>query len=224
MVVDARTPWLRKTLTAHPALAFSALYAFASVIGLVYSWAYLHPFGINVLDYSEISDFLLASLKEPLTWPLAAMAFFLVQLDNALSRRVEAKGAGRLTRWYGTPGYRRINDPVAVIMIVLFLWVLADLQHQNVRDGGGDLFEVTLADGSPPADRVVLGTTVKFVFLYDRDSERVFVHPHENVLTLSPRRADLDDSPDVTPEHPEGKQPEGEPGVDTSSGPEDTSG
>lgn len=196
-------PWLRKTLTRNPALAFSGLYGFASVIGLIHSWAYLRPFGINVLQYSEISDFLLASLKEPLTWLLAALAFVLVQLDNAMSRRVEAKGASRWTHWYGTAGYRQINNPVAVIMIVLFLWILADFQHQNVRDGGGELFEVVLADGSPPAERVLLGTTVQFVFLYDRQSERVFIHPNENVLTLSPRPPRP-----ATPSPPEPGKPE----------------
>lgn len=205
MTPESERPWLIRILADHPALVFSGLYAFASVIGLIYSWLYLRPFGINVLEYSEISDFLLASLKEPLTWLLTLFAFLLVQIDNLMSRRVEARGGNRWTRWYGTERYRQINNPVAMIMIVIFLWVLADSKHETVRDGGGDRFRVTLADGSPPVERVLLGTTVKFVFLYDRDSERVFIHPNENVLTLSRRPPDLAAATDEADAQPDAK-------------------
>ena len=75
--------WLRSVLREHPALLVSALYIGSSVIGMLYAWAYLRLFGINVFNYAQISDFLLASLKEPFTWGLVVLAVLLVQSDNA---------------------------------------------------------------------------------------------------------------------------------------------
>ena len=75
--------WLRSVLREHPALLVSALYIASSVIGMFYAWAYLRLFGINVFNYAQISDFLLASLKEPFTWGLVVLAVLLVQSDNA---------------------------------------------------------------------------------------------------------------------------------------------
>lgn len=45
------------------------------------------PSGINFFNYAQISDFLLASLKEPFTWVYVALGILLVLGDNAISRR-----------------------------------------------------------------------------------------------------------------------------------------
>lgn len=180
-----RESWIRRTLTGQPALLVSALYLFASVIGLFYSWAFLRPFGINMLQYAEISDFLLASIKEPLTWVLALFAVVLVQLDNFISRRVQARKPGRYSRWYGSDHYRKLNYPVFVVMVAAFLFAYASMKEQRVRDGATEVYEVQLADGSPPELRVLLGTTVNFLFLFDPPSGRAFILPNESVLFLS---------------------------------------
>jgi hypothetical protein len=52
-------------LREHPALLVSTFYLAASFVGMFYSRAFLRRFGINVFNYAQISDFLLASLKEP---------------------------------------------------------------------------------------------------------------------------------------------------------------
>ena len=87
---NSQRGWLQNMVREHSALLLSGLYFVASLIGLVFSWDFLRFFNINVFRYAEISDFLLASLKEPYTWLLAVAAVALVLLDNALSRRVEA--------------------------------------------------------------------------------------------------------------------------------------
>ena len=107
----------------HPALLVSAFYVAASVIGMFYAWAFLREFGINVFNYSQISDFLLASLKEPLTWALVVLAVGLVLLDNASSRRVERKGPSKWLRWYGSPRYRFINNFAAIYIVLTFIFV-----------------------------------------------------------------------------------------------------
>lgn len=195
-----RPSWFRQTLSQQPALVVSVLYLFASLIGLVYSWAFLRSFGINVLQYSEIGDFLLASLKEPVIWLLVVLAVALVQGDSALSRVVERRSPGRWMRWYVSERYRKVNYLVSALMVLAFLLVYADVNSEAVRDGGGDEVRVELADGSPAAQRVLLGTTVNYIFVYDRASERVFVHPSENVLSLSSQVPGTDEASAALPE------------------------
>lgn len=44
--------WPRQALAEYPALIVSVIYFVASLIGLVYSWAFLRAFGINVFRYA----------------------------------------------------------------------------------------------------------------------------------------------------------------------------
>ena len=166
-------------------MVFSILYLIASLIGLLYSWAFLNAFGINVFRYADISDFLLASLKEPMTWLLAFAALLSVALDNTYSLRVERRGAHRWFRWYGSERYRRVNYTVFFGLTAVMLYVYAIDKADNVRDDGGERFSVQLTDGAAPKQRVMLGTTARFVFLYNPEQERVEIHPTESILLLS---------------------------------------
>ena len=169
----------------HPALLVSAFYVAASVIGMFYAWSYLRHFGLNVFNYAQISDFLVASLKEPFTWALVFLAVMLVMADNASSRRVERKEPGKWTRWYGSPRYRFVNNYVAVIMVLLFIYAYADYKAEKTRAGEGKFVDVTYADGDGATSRMLLGTTGQFVFLYDNLSRRVEIHPLESIDSIA---------------------------------------
>lgn len=205
-----RESWFHRTLTEQPTFLVSVLYVFASVIGLFYSWCFLRPFGINMLQYAEISDFLLASIKEPLTWVLTLLSLVVIQLDNVMSRRVQAREPGRLLRWYGSDRYRKLNYPVFVMLVAAFLFAYADIKVQNVRDGGTEVYEVRLADGSSPEPRVLLGTTVNFIFLYDPQSGHISIHPNESVLSLSKKAPGESVGEPSLPDDPEAASPDPE--------------
>jgi len=182
---NSQRGWLQNMVREHSALLLSGLYFVASLIGLVFSWDFLRFFNINVFRYAEISDFLLASLKEPYTWLLAVAAVALVLLDNALSRRVEARGPGPLWRWYGNARYRQLNFLLMVVFVGAFLHGYAVLKERDIRSGESAYVTVRLADGEDPQQLVLLGTTGRFVFFYDHLPEQVFIHPHESILTIS---------------------------------------
>ena len=169
----------------HPALLVSAFYVAASVIGMFYAWSYLREFGINVFNYAQVGDFLLASLKEPFTWLLVVLAVLLVQLDNFWSRRVERKGPGRWFRWYASPRYRLVNNFVAIYIVLSFIYLWADYKADKTRAGEGKFVNVTYADGDAATSRMLIGTTGQFVFLYDNLTERVEVHPLESIDSIT---------------------------------------
>ena len=41
------------------------LYLYVTAIGMTYSWLHFDAFQINVFDFAEINDFLLAAFREP---------------------------------------------------------------------------------------------------------------------------------------------------------------
>lgn len=168
----------------HPALLVSGLYVAASMVGMFWSWAYLRQFGINVFHYAQISDFLLASLKEPFTWVLVAITILLVVLDNSYSRRV-GRRQSKWFRWYGSERYRFVNNFVAVMVIAFFIYLYAYEEAKDTRRGEGKIVDVTLADGDEVGSAMLLGTTGQFVFLYDDKSERVDIHPIESIHAIS---------------------------------------
>jgi hypothetical protein len=176
---------LHQILSEHPALFMTGLYFAASSIGLVYSWAFLDGFDINIFHYAEISDFLLASLKEPFTWLLTFLGGLMVTLDNAMSRRIAQRGQSRFFQWYASERYRQVNYIVAVVGIITFLLIYANAAEKKVREGSGDVVTVHLTDGSPPKQLIMLATTAKFIFLYDHATQRVDIHPNESILMLS---------------------------------------
>lgn len=182
---ETQSNWLKAILREHPALLASVVYFSASSIGMFYSWAFLRHFGVNVFNFSQIGDFLLASLKEPMTWLLVLAALLLTQFDNALSRRCQRKNKRKWLRWYGSGTYRSINYIVLICMVVLFLYIYADRKAEEFRDGNGDHVQVTLADGSEPRTAMLLGTTGQFIFLYEVETRKVDILPNESVQTVS---------------------------------------
>ena len=176
---------LKDLLRAHPALIVSALYVASSIIGMFYSWAYLRNFGINVFLYSQLSDFLLASLKEPFTWALVVFAVLLVVSDNAVSRRIGSRPRSRWIAWYGSPRYRLVNHFVAIYIVFMFIYLFAAFQAKDARAGEGKIVDVLFADSGAATTSLLLGTTGQFVFLYDDSTERVDIHPIENIHSIS---------------------------------------
>lgn len=169
----------------HPALLVSALYLAASIIGMFYSWAYLREFGINVFNYAQISDFLLASLKEPFTWALVMMAVAIILIDNRSSLRIERKGPGKLWAWYGSPRYRFINNFLAILTVLGLIFLYANRQANDTLEGNGKLVDVTFMESSAEQTSTLLGTTGQFVFLYDVEIERVHIHPLEAISSIA---------------------------------------
>ena len=176
--------WLRSVLREHPALLVSALYISASVIGMFYSWVFLRRFGINVFNYAQISDFLIASLKEPFTWALVVAAVLLVASDNAMSRRVERRGS-KWFGWYGSPRYRFINNFAALYVVLSFIYLFAFFQAKDTYAGEGKIVDVVFAESGDQVTSLLLGTTGQFVFLFDAESKHVAIHPIENIHSIS---------------------------------------
>ena len=74
------------TLREHPGLLLTVLYLIASLIGLAFSWSLFSQFNINIFSYAEVTDFLMAALREPLTISLTASAVLVAWALEAMAR------------------------------------------------------------------------------------------------------------------------------------------
>ena len=172
-------------LREHPAFLISGLYFFATAIGMFFAWSYLRHFGINVFLYAEISDFLLASFKDPVIWIVVFVMTFSWYLDVRASTRWGSRERKRGLRWYGTRTYRRLSYPAALIALVFILNLAAGDEADDARNGYGDVVNVTLSDSDTGRTGVLLETTARFVFLFDPNTQMVHVHPHESIAEIS---------------------------------------
>jgi hypothetical protein len=183
--VDVRED-IKKVLRDHPALVVSGCYVAASIIGMFYSWAFLRQFGINVFNYAQISDFLLASLKEPFTWVLVLIAVVLARLDDRSSLRYSRReNKSKWLAWYGSPRYRFLNNFTVIALVAFYIYVFAWDQARSLREGDGKIVDVMFADSGAATTELLLGTTGQFVFLYDDTTERVDIHPIDNIHSIS---------------------------------------
>ena len=172
-------------LREHPALIISGLYVFATAIGMFFAWSYLRHFGINVFLYAEISDFLMASFKDPMIWVLVFIVTLSWYLDVRASARWGSRERNRGLRWYGSRAYRRLSYPSALLALVFILNLAAGKEADEARAGYGDVVNVTLADSDSSRTGVLLETTSRFVFLFDPNTQMVHVHPHESIAEIS---------------------------------------
>jgi hypothetical protein len=177
--------WLNFVAREHPALMVSLIYVAASAIGMFYSWSYLRRFGINVLHFAQISDFLLGSLKEPFTWLIVISASTLIALDSWWSRSLEQRGTPRWLGWYASARYRSMNYLAVVVVVLVLLDVLADVNTRDTLAGKGKRVDVVLADGRTAHSVDLIGSTGQFLFLYDAATGRVAVHPHQGILAIN---------------------------------------
>ncbi len=189
----------RDLIREHPALAVTILYALVSAIGLLFNWSLFREFGVNVFNFMEVGDFLLAALREPLTFVLsgtALLASYLIQRLGALELQwlTGRKDRGRF--WSGYYWFsRRINNHSITGLVgfllycYLFLALYAGWKSDQIRSGIARQVSVELAsesdyiEGRPVA---LLGATNRFVFLYDVDAATTHIIPHENLSVMTP--------------------------------------
>lgn len=187
----------------HPGLLLTTAYLIITAIGLVYDARLYAEFRINIAEYAETSDFLLAAARAPLIILLSLLPIPLLLLIGwfdrwtrrrfpryaALSRRSEAAmGGERRARLLS-------RSLFVIIYAVMFTMLYAERVAEDIKEGRGRRVEVELVNGTagPGELPVLLGTTAKFVFLYYPTDRRTHVVPAENIARIvvsSARRAD----------------------------------
>jgi hypothetical protein len=173
----------------HPTLVLSLLYLYATAMGIVYSFRLYRSFGINIFDYSEIADFLLAAFKNE--WVLANLVGQASVVIAALSvwRFYEARGLSSM--WLATCRLWLIGLTYTCIVVIV-TYQTAISTASSIKYGETPAVDVWYRSFSGSAGQVkepklrLIGATQKAVFFYDVDakSQRTIVIPQSQLVSM----------------------------------------
>lgn len=192
----AAARWRRWFAIEHLGLAITMAYLALAGLGMLHRALVFLRFRINVLDYAEPSDFLMAALRDPLIVLVCVAPIPVV----ALYYRGATWLRGRLPANHVLTGGRRAEEfhrrhRSTLFGITVALWALAASLHYakrvatDLREGKGRRVQIELLSGDArlPGDTttlLLLGTTQKYVFLYNPTRQVSSVIPVSNVAQL----------------------------------------
>jgi hypothetical protein len=178
----------------HPTLVFTLVYFALTGVGLIYDLWFFFYFKINILDYSETGDFLLAAIRNPLVILLAMLPLGIlsigVQLREVASRKSPRYDAYRRKYINTVWNSRWLKITCAVFFVTVYATVFTQLYAQlaanRVRHGAGATVTVVRNNGPTPAEKpILLGTTSRFLFLYYRSRRETEILPVDNVTSIT---------------------------------------
>ena len=202
---DQSAPILNKfALTARDNWTWAAplVYLYVTIVGMVQSWFHFNAFQINVFDFAEINDFLLAAFREPTSFIfillMVVYAIFITFLTIWLSSRkvVIGEQAFRNIRFFN----------YFVALCILFLapvagptlkdWYKPNWKFDYVKNSSlkfEALFRMSnnsfSTDQKFVSDLTLIGTTEKYIFFVkqtsgESDSYKVYISPVSNVIQI----------------------------------------
>ncbi len=187
-------PSIVTLLKRHPALLLTVAYLTASMTGLVFSWAFFRKFGVNYFVFADLSDFLLAAVREPaslLATAGAVVAAWLVFRYSAweVSRLERIENRGRVLEGYINMNRRWLGSGWATVL-VLALYALVTVtwyaawRVDALRAGEGTEVVVSI-NGAAPVARLLMGSSARFIFVYDPETASTTALPDESITTLT---------------------------------------
>ncbi len=207
-------------LHQNPGLGVTLIYLAISLIGLMFSWSLFSEFDVNIFNFTEVSDFLLAALREPMTFVMAGSALLVTWLIDWLtmheSRYWKIKSPKSTIAKAYVKSQKLSRHPVSRVFIFLlysylFISIFGGWKAKQIKAGEGQVIRVQLtepiADGrgesqagdSSVVEGILLGSTNKYLFLYDPESGITSAMPEENIVrVLIDRESAKSDSDDHT--------------------------
>lgn len=199
---DARDQYslIPEILKQNPGFGFTVIYFGVSLIGLLFSWALFSRFDVNIFHFTEISDFLLAALREPMTFVMTAgaiiVAWGLLWFARFEARFFESRPPKtRLVRGYAGFSGRVNRHPLTIAFVFvaysyLFIGLYGQWKADSIKRGEGQRIVVQLSE--PPTQNrsktvvegILLGSTNRFLFLYNPDTGITSAMPAENIVQV----------------------------------------
>jgi hypothetical protein len=206
-------PHILRTLRREPALALTAMYLLVAMAGIFYDFSFYRQFDVPVLTLSQIGDFLVAGIQQPMALVLVLSTFPLCWVFDKVNLRGRRRRAAEATRLRAAPTLswlqrRRLafidgmNEQrwymrlVYVLVVVAYGWTFVGAYASYRADAvrGGDAPEVRVwmngateplkAEGQRPL--AYLGATAQYVFVYDRDTGHAAILPVNAIARIEP--------------------------------------
>jgi len=209
-------PHILRTFRREPALALTVAYLLVAMAGIYYDyWFYQRNFGIPVLTLSQISDFLVAGLQQPMALALVVLMLPVCWVLDRINIRNNRKHAGQreclralpqLTlrqnlrlywaRWNLSAASRWLTQIGYLVIIFFYGWlfvsIFAGYRADAIRRGAGpqvtlrlDGEAVDLRAGGAPT-WTYLGAVSNYVFVYDHVAKQAMILPVNAIARIQP--------------------------------------
>lgn len=206
-------PQLMRLLRREPGVAITFAYVAVAMAGIFYDERYYAQFGIPVMTLSQISDFLVAGIQQPVALLLVLSTLpmcWLADYFNMRSRRKHAAELGRLRAMPALTYWQRLRlrfldwrvtqhwySQLSFLVVILvyssmFISRFAEYRADGVRRGQAPQVRVWLngdANALAPTKAptwTYLGAVGGYVFVYDSVAERSVVLPVNNIARIEP--------------------------------------
>ena len=185
----------------QPGVAITVGYLVLSLIGIMFSWALFDKFNVPFFQFADVTDFLLAVVREPVTFLLALGAIPVAVFLFRLTRHTQAFYAKHrrksfIFRWLHridrTLGPTPLGFTFALATYAfLFITLYAAWKADRIKAGEGERVQVRATREAGPivgeeitARLTLLGTTTQYVFLFDPEQQATHVVPAENIAAI----------------------------------------
>ncbi|MCQ3831164.1 hypothetical protein HXX02_17155 [Microbulbifer elongatus] len=174
-------------LREHWALAASLGYLYLTSIGMIQSGILFSRYEINIFEFSEINDFLLAAFREPvaLIAGFAVLGYVGVAFSILYKRRGSPFSSGSLFKSKAM----KFNIVISALCMPILVQVLfSDFINRNYERS----VTVELRRGSLPGikdankpDLFLIGTSENFVFVHEKKMDKTFIIPRSNLVAVA---------------------------------------
>jgi hypothetical protein len=178
----------------HPALVFTLAYVGLTALGMVYDIWFYHFFQIDILEYSETSDFVLAAIHNPIAVVISiipiGMLLVGIRFREFLIRKSARYDAYQQKYTNTVWNSRPFKVTMAVILITTYAVVFTELYAAAIagklKRGGGTPVSISRINGDKPGEKpIVLGTTSRFLFLYYQARRETEIVPIDNISQVT---------------------------------------
>lgn len=179
-------------LREHPALLGSLVYVQITSIGIIYSWALYRSFDINIFDFAQANDFLLAGLEEPFAFVMSVITVILFGVEAwyflSYRPRRESRPPSALLKAL----FPWMFVLVAVVYTIVPAYLYAKWDASSIQQGKAVHVTVrykiegqSREKTSQKAEFSLIGTSEKFAFLYDETTRRTLAVSLSDVQLIS---------------------------------------
>lgn len=187
--------WVLEKLKEEPGLGLSLGYLGLTIAGLTYQWELLRRFGANVLDWAEFSDFVFASIREPLVVLLSLPAGLVVWWVG--SRAKKQTQDPKYALLYEKQTWRYYLSLVCTLLMLplyfySFVSIFATIVANRIKAGQGQRVTLEYNTNVPSAKPALptdtkplwIGATSRAVFLYDDSKKETVIVPQGSIARI----------------------------------------
>jgi len=188
-------------VSTHPGLTVFLVYATIAIAGFIYLITFYAHFDLKVTVYLEVTDILVAGIKDPMVMLMVAGAFSMVLLVwtivyiqapfSAWLERKFDKGFFKFIPYIAGFKGARSFWWTAFVILTIYFYMFIGLHSKNKAEMIlKNKQELILLDADATVNssdqHSLLGTSINYVFLYNHQKKNTLIVPLESIRSLQP--------------------------------------